>query len=82
MSGEPERITGRSTRYVVFAVVLVALYPLSIGPAAWAVTRIDPNLDGIPSWLYFKCYKLIEFAAPQLGLQEYLRDYTQWFVDL
>jgi hypothetical protein len=49
----PNRINDRGGRaWIWWATALLVMYPLSMGPAYWAVSRFG-NGDAIPSYLAF-----------------------------
>lgn len=80
MSQEPNNPRSHTWRIAFWSFVLLVVYPLSMGPAAWLVALIGPGFWGWHEWVYWTIYHPVQFAAQILGMEVLLRRYVDWFI--
>jgi hypothetical protein len=79
MNDEPKR---RSRAWIGWGLpALVAMYPVSAGPAARLCDEINPNPCALPAHRFYTVYHRLFEVAEVTGTGEALRRYVEWFRD-
>jgi hypothetical protein len=80
MAEERKRRRGPGT-IAMWLVVILVLYPLSMGPAAWIGKRIDPSGDSLFAKAAMLLYAPLLITVHATQTEGYLFRYLSLFVD-
>lgn len=79
MEGERKRMGLRGSLYLILA--LLVLYPLSFGPAAWMLNKLEPDgSNPILDRIFTAFYRPLSWVVYDTAMQGWLAQYLSWFV--
>lgn len=71
-----ERKKGRLQTTLVALLLMLVVYPLSVGPARWILDRVDPSGDWPIAHTFYRPLALI---CEHLGVSEQIGAYEEWW---